>query len=59
MLEGETTANLYDAEMEFRRRLSQKLTAKGYEGPALENKIEELLRKGVNLKLNIDEILGA
>ena len=58
MPEGRTIEKPYDAETEFRRRLSQKLAAKGYEGPELENRIEELLRKGAKLKLNIDEILG-
>jgi len=45
-----------DAETEFRRRLALKLAARGYEGAALEDKITELLRKGVNLRLNIAEI---
>jgi hypothetical protein len=57
MLEGETTEQLDDAETEFRRRLAQKLGARGYSGAALESKIEELLRKGVNLRLNVEEIL--
>jgi hypothetical protein len=45
-----------DAETEFRRRLALKLAARGHEGAALEAKIDELLRKGVNLRLNIAEI---
>lgn len=47
-----------DVEMDFRRRLAVKLRARGYEGAVLEQKIDELLRKGVKLRLNIPEILG-
>ncbi len=47
---------LLDAETEFRRRLAVKLVARGYEGDALEAKINELLCKGINLRLNIAEI---
>jgi hypothetical protein len=49
---------MLDAETEFRRRLAIKLRARGYEGPALESKIAELLRTGVKLRLPVDEILG-
>jgi len=45
-----------DVETDFCRRLALKLAARGYEGAALEDKINELLRKGVNLRLNIAEI---
>jgi hypothetical protein len=48
---------LLDAETEFRRRLAIKLTARGYEGPALEQKIAELLAKPVNLRLDVEGIL--
>lgn len=40
-----------DAETEFRRRLGEKLAARGYEGDALANKIEELLRLEIPLRL--------
>ena len=55
MSEHDTVA-LLDAETEFRRRLTGKLAARGYEGDALEAKIRELLSKGVALRLNIAEI---
>jgi hypothetical protein len=50
---------LPDAETEFRRRLAMKLSERGYSGAALAGKVEELLRKGVKLKLEIDDITGA
>ena len=59
MNDSEAIEDLHDAETEFRRRLAVKLRARGYDGEALENKIIELLRKGVNLRLNINEIMGA
>jgi len=52
------TIEAIDVEMEFRRRLAAKLRERGYQGPELEQKVEELLRKGVKLRLNIPEILG-
>jgi hypothetical protein len=58
MLEGTTTERLDDAGAEFRRRLAQKLAARDYEGQALESKISEPFRKGVKMRLNIDEIIG-
>ncbi len=42
---------LLDAETEFRRRLARKLAARGYEGAALAQKIEELLRLEIPLRL--------
>jgi hypothetical protein len=42
---------LLDAETEFRRRLAEKLAARGYEGAALALKIEELLRLEIPLRL--------
>jgi hypothetical protein len=58
MRDGEAIEELPDAETEFRRRLAVKLAARGYDGAALQNKIEELLRTGVKLRLNVDEITG-
>ncbi len=42
---------LLDAETEFRRRLAVKLSARGYAGKALEDRIEELLRMPIPLRL--------
>ncbi len=39
------------AETEFRRGLAEKLAARGYEGAALAQKIEELLRLEIPLRL--------
>jgi hypothetical protein len=47
-----------DVERAFRARLATKLAARGYAGAELEQKIDELLRKGLNLRLNIAEITG-
>jgi hypothetical protein len=55
MLEEQTTPELNDAETEFRRRLAEKLTARGYSGAALARKIEELLRLEIPLRLLPDE----
>ena len=56
---GEREAvEMLDAETEFRRRLALKLAARGYEGQALQVKIEELLRLEIPLRLNIAEITG-
>jgi hypothetical protein len=46
-----------DAETEFRARLTAKLQLRGYHGAELEQKIEDLLRKGVKLRLDVPEIL--
>ena len=56
MPDGRNIEDLHDAETEFRRRLAIKLRARGYDGEALEAKIEELLRKGVKLRLDIAEL---
>jgi hypothetical protein len=48
MSEAET---LLDGETEFRRRLGVKLAARGYAGPALAAKLEELLRQDIPLRL--------
>ncbi len=58
MLETTTEHDLRDAEGEFRRRLRQKLAARGYAGAGLDAKVDELLRKGVKLRLNVEEILN-
>jgi hypothetical protein len=58
MPDAQDTDELLDAETDFRRRLAVKLAARGYEGAALEARIDELLRTGVKLRLNIPEILG-
>ena len=54
----EEVSDTLDIETKFRRRLAEKLIARGYEGAALEAKIDELLRRGVKLRLNVAEILG-
>ncbi len=59
MLDQTAEDHLKDAETEFRHRLVQKLAARGYEGAAIDRKVEELLRRGVKLRLNIDEITRA
>ncbi len=59
MPEGAANLKLDDAETEFRRRLAEKLSVRGYAGAALDRRIEELLRSGVKLTLNIDQIIGA
>ncbi len=56
MPDGRDIEDLYDAETGFRRRLAMKLCARGCDGEALEAKIGELLRKGVNLRLDIAEL---
>ncbi len=58
MHESSSGDGMSEAESEFRRRLAAKLKVRGYEGAALERKIEELLRKPVGLRLNLEEILG-
>ena len=51
MQDGHEIEGLHDAETEFRRRLAVKLRARGYDGVALENKIEDLLRLEIPLRL--------
>jgi len=58
MLEENNPPVARDAESEFRRRLAAKLQSKGYAGCELETKIDELLSKGVNLRLSVEEILA-
>ncbi len=58
VMREDEAVEILDAETEFRRRLSLKLAARGYEGPALQAKIGELLRLEINLRLNISEISG-
>jgi len=45
------------AEIEFRRRLAAKLTERGFEGAALEARIDELLRRGVKLRLDVEKLM--
>jgi len=58
MLKQKKSPPTADGESEFRRRLAIKLAARGYCGPELEAKIEELLRKGVKLRLDVEDIVG-
>ena len=51
MPDGQDIEGLKDAETEFRWRLAQKLVARGYEGAALAQKIQELLRLEIPLRL--------
>jgi hypothetical protein len=51
MPDGQHIEGLKDAETEFRWRLAQKLLARGYEGTALAQKIDELLRLEIPLRL--------
>jgi hypothetical protein len=56
MSDGEAVRQFGSAETEFRRRLTVKLRARGYDGPALQRKIEELLRKEIPLRLLPDDM---
>jgi len=56
MPDGREIEELHDAETEFRRRLAIKLRARGYDGAELEERIDELLRTGVGLRLDIAEL---
>ena len=58
MLEANSIETPFDAEREFRHRLAAKLAARGYDGTALQDKINELLRTGVKFRLNIEQILS-
>jgi hypothetical protein len=57
MLEDDSKLTLRDAETDFRRRLAEKLLQRGYSGDQLALKIEELLRRGVNLRLDVAAIM--
>ena len=43
------------AEMAFRRIACRKLIERGYSGDQIEAKLSELLRKGTNLRTDLDE----
>jgi hypothetical protein len=45
------------AEMAFRRITRRKLVERGFAEDQIEAKIVELMRKGANLRINVDEIL--
>ena len=58
MLTQQTSAPLADAETEFRRRLREKLAARGVAAAEIDARIDMLLRQGVKLKLDSAAILG-
>ena len=52
------TTEMMPAEIDSRRRLAAKLAARGYEGAASDERIEELLRRGVRLRLDVEKLMN-